>query len=182
MPFKFKTYSPEELETCGRLLRENLLENAADNATWKTPAWTLAVKSWFHGALADGAECYGQPYTSEYKFDQCHTATEGFTFAKPGTLLLVLESEWGAELNRWQPIEKGRDLIMEDAQKIACERAVAKVMVFGSNGTEDQNWILQRLSELRNANSDGAPWLWFDVSWKYSGLDHQIRYGLFAAT
>jgi hypothetical protein len=178
--FQFNTYSVEELRECGCRLREDLsrMVGPTEAEAWETATWTDEIKRWFWQALAEGAYCYGQPFTSEYGYDQCHSATDLTLSPKPEKFLLVLESEWGA----WRSIGKGRDLIVDDAHKVVRAQAIAKVMVFGSNGTQDRNWILQKLSAMRNAKNDVTPWLWLDVSWEYNGSDpQQIQYGLFTA-
>src|SRR4051812_21130177 len=102
MAFKFSTYSVDELRACGAAFVAEFATFASDD----TKARTLAVKHWFHDAMADGLRCYGTPFDSEFLLDQCHTTfplpVEGehsnarWDRALTGecTFRLALESEW----------------------------------------------------------------------------------------
>lgn len=94
-------------------------------------------------------------YYSDGYWDEC--------LLQEREVLLGLESEWG----RFRDVLNTRVKVLEEAVKLAAIRARAKVLVFGSNGTEQRDRLIADVALLRYRTRDEAPWLLVDVPWRW---------------
>lgn len=105
-------------------------------------------------------EYSGRYYTDPY-WDDC--------LLEEREVLLGLESEWG----RFGDVRGTRVKVLEEAVKLAAIRARTKVLVFGSNGTEQRDRMFSDVALLRYQTRDPAPWLLVDVPWRWKGESWQ---------
>jgi hypothetical protein len=100
---------------------------------------------------------YAGRYYSDAYWDECLLSQR--------EVLLGLESEWG----RFGDVRHTRVKVLEEAVKLAAIRARTKVLVFGSNGTEQRDRMFSDVALLRYQTRDPAPWLLVDVPWRWKG-------------
>lgn len=98
----------------------------------------------------------GRYYSDDY-WNEC--------LIKEREVLLGLESEWG----RFGDVLNTRVKVLEEAVKLAAIRARTKVLVFGSNGSEQRDGLIADVALLRYRTRDKAPWLLVDVPWRWKG-------------
>lgn len=98
----------------------------------------------------------GRYYTDDY-WDEC--------LLMEREILLGLESEWG----RFRSVLNTRVKVLEEAVKLAAVRARTKVLVFGSNSTEQRDQLIADVALLRYRMQEQAAWLLVDVPWNWKG-------------
>ncbi|WP_164017861.1 hypothetical protein [Pyxidicoccus trucidator] len=93
-------------------------------------------------------------------------------------VLLGLESEWG----RCGDVRNTRVKVLEEAVKLAAIRARTKVLVFGSNDTEQCARLIADVALLRYQVRDETPWLLVDVPWRWTGQSWQPSFDILKGT
>lgn len=93
-------------------------------------------------------------------------------------VLLGLESEWG----RFGDVRHTRVKVLEEAVKLAAIRARTKVLLFGSNGTEQRDHLFADVALLRYQARDAAPWLLVDVPWRWKEQSWQPSFRVLEGT
>ena len=157
----FNTYDNVELDQCGVAC----MEHFKDPEMSGTRDWTREVIGWFRARRAPGTRPYPHENgAGEYLVDLCHLDydDDGVDWKARWTntlnrgrfgMRLALECEWGLK----------RELVLDDAGKLALIRADAKVMVFGSPDDSTQAALFDELRRLRSAARDSASWLCIDL-------------------
>jgi len=191
---RFSQYTQSELASLSHAFKSDVDGLRNKHPMLDTEAWTEAVLTWWFNARssADQEVCArrdrrrtatfsGQfqgprDTAGEFLVDLCHTTypNEPLTWhasqdywsrAVTGSrcMTLALESEWGDSRSR----DASRNLILDDAAKLAFLRAKTKILLFSTNDKTGREFcdIEGHVSLLRASTGDTAPWLLADVPW-----------------